>query len=79
MVTFFKENVNLSSFLSYFIVVFGFYLKQYLFQNNLKGTGLDPCQRLVPNLSPSLIFLAIRFCSSGSTQFGKFQNHTLWH
>ena len=30
------------------------------------------------NLSPSLMFLAIWFCSSGLKLVGKFQNHTVY-
>ena len=76
MVTVFKENLNLQLPLMFYSSI-RFVFAQHLFQNKLQRTGLEPCQRLVTNLSPSLMFLAIWFCSSGLKQFGKFQNHTV--
>ena len=77
MVTVFKENLNLQLLLIFYSSI-RFVLKQYLFQNKLKRTGLDRtglelCYRLMTNLSPSLMFLTIWFCSLGLKQF---QNHT---
>ena len=56
MVTVFKENLNLYYPL-YFKAVLGLCLKQHFFQNKLQRTGLEPCYRLLTNLS--LMFLAI--------------------
>ena len=73
MVTAFKENPSLQLNF-YFTIVLGLYLKQYLFQNKLQRTDFGSFQRLVTNLSPSLIFLAIWFCSSGLKNLGKFHS-----
>ena len=43
----------------HFTVVLGLYLKQHLFLNKLQKISLEPCLRLVTNVSPSLMFLAL--------------------
>ena len=72
-----KENLNLQLPPIFYSSILPLYLKQYLFYNKLQITGLKLCQRLVINLSPSVMFFAEWFCSSGLKQFGKFQNHTV--
>ena len=76
MVTVFKEKLNLQPPLIFygsirFVLETAFISEQIA--ENMFGAFLE----ILTNLSPSLMFLAIWFYSSGLKQFGKFQNHTV--
>ena len=60
----------------YILQWYRFIFETTFISEQIAETDLELCYRLVTNLSPSLMFLAIWFCSSGLKQFGKFQNHT---
>ena len=53
MVTVYKEKPKSYSYALYYAVALGLYLKQHIFQNKMQRTGLEPCYRIVTNLSPS--------------------------
>ena len=76
MVRVFKENLNLQ-LPHIFYSSIRFVSETVFISEQMQITSLELCQRLETNLSPSLMFLAIWFCSPASKQFrgifsGKF-------